>query len=46
MEAERWKTGLFTNWSFTKSRRTEWRSIREGKAITIRVEKEVREQQE
>lgn len=39
MEAERWKTGLFPNWSFTKSRRTEWRSIRDGKTLTIQVEK-------
>lgn len=33
MEAERWKTGLCPNWSLPKARRTEWRSLREGKAM-------------
>lgn len=46
MEAERWKTGLFPNWSFPEPRRTEWRSPREGKAVRIQVGKEVGEEQE
>lgn len=33
MEAERWKTGLCPNWSLPKAR-TEWRSLRERKAMS------------